>query len=87
VSGLVFVPQKDIIIISLFDGTLHVVHDVSTDPSWSSEDSSMTGAHISVVASSVFSEVDRAAIQRSALIRITGLAPYDDNGILMWVHE
>ena len=88
VSGLHYVSHDDALILSLFDGSLHVVHRVSSEPSWTPAGSdNLSGQTLSKVACAAFMRTDLGEAKPSLVNRISGLLPYDGQATFLWAHE
>ncbi|KAG6330962.1 hypothetical protein ID866_8123 [Astraeus odoratus] len=94
VSGLSYVTQRDVLIISLSDGSLHAIHNISIDPSWVPLDQPMDST--SLITSKALTEASRAFFVRSSqdagvdytdVNQINGLVPYDSYSTLVWIYE
>ncbi|KAF9244208.1 transcription factor IIIC subunit delta N-term-domain-containing protein [Melanogaster broomeanus] len=89
VSGLSYVKQRDVLLVSLFDGSLHVVHNFSVEPSWtptSSEDQ-LTSEALSQASRAFFAQATPAGIGYMDVNRISGLVSYDLHSTLTWIYE
>lgn len=88
-SGIHYIRSEDVLVLSLFDGSFHVLHNVSSDPSWTSTipNYSLTSEKLSAASRSVFSEVEQGEISYSDVNRICGMIPYDSSATILWVHE
>lgn len=73
----------------LFDGSFHVIHNVSLDPSWtpSDPDNNITTENLSVAARSIFTRVEPGTVDAELVNRISGMASYDGSATVTWVHE
>jgi hypothetical protein len=89
VSGLHYIRQKDALVISLFDGSLHVIHDLSREPSWnpSTTDHGLTSQKVSEVSRSLFTQAELRSTGNADVNRISGLISYDGYSTVLWVHE
>lgn len=88
VSGIHYVHHEDALIISLFDGSFHVVHNISHEPSWSPQlNASFTSESLSQVSRSVFIRAERRAMGNADMNRISGMVSYDGSATVIWLHE
>ncbi|KAJ7182836.1 putative zinc-finger of transcription factor IIIC complex-domain-containing protein [Mycena crocata] len=89
VSGIYYVRRKDALVISLFDGSFHIIHDLARDPSWAPSDPSdaVTTENLSLAARSIFTRVEPGTVDVDLVNRLSGMAPYDGCGTVIWVHE
>jgi hypothetical protein len=75
--------------ICLFDGSFHVVHNVSSDPSWtpSDPDDAISTQKLSATARSIFTRVEPGAVDAELENRISAMTSYDGSATVTWVHE
>lgn len=91
---------EDLIIVSLFDGSLHIIRDGCTIPTLNSmgterADSSEMNELLSKPTSMKLTQLVRRAFARTEsecitsadVGRIGGMADFDDTGTLVWMHE
>ncbi|KAJ7594097.1 putative zinc-finger of transcription factor IIIC complex-domain-containing protein [Mycena floridula] len=87
-SGIQYLPRQDILIITLFDGSFHVVHNVSIEPSWTpARDSSLSSRQLSLAARAVFKRSAAESMGHSDVNTTAGFICYNDSGDVMWLHE
>lgn len=91
-SGLLYSPEYDTLVVSLIDGSLHVIYDISSapcveppvgltiQPSFSSSD-------LSSVSRRVFLQVEGGAIPHEEMNRINGMVSFGGFPIVCWAHE
>jgi general transcription factor 3C polypeptide 4 len=89
VSGMTYIRSSDALVICLFDGSFHVIHGISIDPSYfpSSPSSPLTGANLSATARSIFSQVEIGDVRSTDVNRTSGMISYDNSSTVVWVHE
>jgi general transcription factor 3C protein 4 len=87
VSGIVHVPSRDALIFTLSDGSFHVAHNISAEPSWISRDYPMTSDRLLAVARGIFAQLEPGAHRVQEVNRISGMAAYDNSGIVTWTYE
>lgn len=102
VSGLsrIFDPEKDILVVTLFDGSFHVVHNACTSPKFDpisqpqdtmaveeANNSSLTSARLSHLARSTFVEAEGGSLEHTDVGRISGAVGFDGFGSTLWLHE
>lgn len=85
VTGLIYVPYKDILIATLADGSFHAVHDLSLNPSWS--EIGITSQLLSHVARSVSAQAQEDAMDAMDMNRITGATSFDQGPTIAWTQE
>jgi general transcription factor 3C protein 4 len=91
-SGVVFSPEHDTLVISLTDGSFHVIYDISSNPTAESQlDSTKARSFSSSVLSSisrrVFIQVEGGAIPHAEMNRINGMVSFGGFPIVSWAHE
>ena len=101
ISGLSHVKYQDALVVSLFDGSFHVIQNLSHEPMWSSsmadgrdgadvEDSNatFTSEGLSAASRTAFTLAERRDIRFTDVNRISGMLAHDDaSGVMMWLHE
>ncbi|KAF8192909.1 hypothetical protein BJ912DRAFT_961343 [Pholiota molesta] len=87
-------PQKeDRLIITLFDGSFHVIRHVSMDPSWASrtvvdaDNGHVSSEALSGLSRATFEKAEKGEVDRNDMVRIDGTIPYDDGSTFLWVYE
>lgn len=88
-SGIAYAQRRDVLIITLSDGSLHVIQRLSTNPSLVSgmSDDGLSSDSVSEVARSVFCKVEEEEITRADVNAIHGIASYDNDAFYTWIHE
>lgn len=81
--------RRDALVITLADGSFHVIQKLSTDPCLAPEASKndLSSAAIAKLARSVFSKVEEEDITRADVNTIHGIASYDGDAFYTWIHE
>ncbi|KAJ7498004.1 transcription factor IIIC subunit delta N-term-domain-containing protein [Mycena galericulata] len=90
VSGLHYVQQEDALLVSLFDGSVHVIHSVIKEPVLSGESrssSDLTTGALSGLLRSTFIRTESQKITDRDVNRVSGMIPYDDFSVALWVQE
>ncbi|KAJ8588488.1 hypothetical protein M405DRAFT_740181 [Rhizopogon salebrosus TDB-379] len=89
VSGVSYVLHRDALILALFDGSFHVIHNLSVKPSWnpSVANDTLTSAELSRASRELFAKVTPAGISRMDVNRIGGMVSYDSQSTLVWIYE
>ncbi|KAJ7780218.1 transcription factor IIIC subunit delta N-term-domain-containing protein [Mycena maculata] len=87
VSGLHYVRQEDALLVSLFDGTVHVIHSLIEEPTLSDVSHDLTSKRLSDILRSNFTRTERQDISKRDVNRVSGLIPYDDFSVALWVQE
>jgi general transcription factor 3C protein 4 len=80
------VPHEDALIISLFDGSLHVVHNLSSEPSWAPGHGSLTSQDLSIATRTASVPAEFGGLHSNIVNRISGLVPYG-HATVLWAHE
>ncbi|KAG2358841.1 transcription factor IIIC subunit delta N-term-domain-containing protein [Suillus spraguei] len=73
VSGVSYVLHRDALILSLVDGSLHAIHNMTMGPTWSSP-----------LAGDILTS---AELSRASRALIGGMASYDSQSTLIWIYE
>ena len=105
VSGVLRVETSEDsnIIITLFDGSLHVIRNVWNEPLYKDDSpnedenivraddnnllNNLTSSALSNLARSIFWKVEGAAIQDKDVGRISGATSFDEYGAALWLYE
>lgn len=87
-SGIQYIRRLDTLVVTLFDGSFHVVHNISNDPSMTpgNPEVPVTSERLSMVVRSTFVQSEQHA-EFSDVNRITGLMSYDGSATLFWIQE
>lgn len=87
-SGLRYIRRKDVLILALFDGSFHVIHNFSREPSLvpAVDAESLTSERLSKTIRLAFSQVEQN-VQYDDVNRITGLESYDGSATFFWIQE
>ncbi|TEB30888.1 hypothetical protein FA13DRAFT_1754967 [Coprinellus micaceus] len=88
-SGVSYRAAGDVLTVSLFDGSIHVVGGVTQNPRWNKEveGSSWTSAQLSQRCRSIFKKVESGPIDDRVMNRMNGLTSYDGGSSFVWAHE
>jgi len=89
VSGAVYVPRKDALVVSLTDGSFHVIHSISTEPSITAlcPDDGLATEEMSRTVRRCFLEVEPEGTSPKDVNRVYGMTSYDDCTTYVWIHE
>ncbi|GLB40900.1 putative transcription factor IIIC subunit delta N-term [Lyophyllum shimeji] len=87
-SGIQYIRRLDALVLTLYDGSFHVFHNLSTEPSIISAtgDGAVTSESLSKAVRSVFIQSE-LNVDFSTMNRITGLASYDGSATFIWIQE
>lgn len=99
-SGISYMRHKDAVLLSLFDGSFHVIYNISTEPTLkadaSNTDASFSSERLSAISRSVFVQCEGEALgalvddskMKNVVNRIGGMTPYSsESPIITWIHE
>ena len=84
-----FVGETPVILTRDSDGSLHVVVNVSKDPSLSSDasDIGFTSSALSATARRDFIQIEEEHIKKLDVNAIHGMSSYDQDSFYLWIHE
>jgi hypothetical protein len=90
-SGLVYTPEHDAIVLSLFDGSFHVLYDISSSPTVNphldlTRQSGFSSRDLSSVSRRIFIQIEGGAIPQE-MNRINGMVSFGGFPIVCWAHE
>jgi general transcription factor 3C polypeptide 4 len=91
-SGLVYSPEHDTLVISLTDGSFHVIYDISSSPTVELRQDStklprFSSSDLSSTSRRVFIQVEGGAITHAEMNRINGMVSFAGFPIVSWAHE
>ncbi|KAI0642097.1 putative zinc-finger of transcription factor IIIC complex-domain-containing protein [Trametes meyenii] len=87
-SGICYVPNRDLAIVSLSDGSFHVVHKLSVEPTLDSPTSEAASSGVLSAASrSVFLHSEAERMTAQDVDWINGMTAYDGYSTFMWTYE
>ena len=97
VTGILYLENQDALVITLFDGSFHVIRDLSRDPQWTSisdiqshddevDYGTLTSENLSKVSRTLFVKAEKGNVDRRDMVRINGVAPYDDVSCFLWMY-
>ena len=86
---MAYARSQDVLILSLADGSFHVVSNISRDPSLISATAEigLTSAAVSATARANFVKVEEEPMKKLDVNTIHGMSPYDGDSFYLWVHE
>ncbi|RDB16625.1 hypothetical protein Hypma_002848 [Hypsizygus marmoreus] len=87
-SGIQYIRRLDILILTLFDGSFHVLHNFSVEPTMSptANETPVTGKRLSRAIRSAFVQSERD-VDFTDVNRITGITSYDGSAAFIWIQE
>ncbi|KAF5390916.1 hypothetical protein D9757_004058 [Collybiopsis confluens] len=92
-SGIQYVLPQDALVLSLVDGSFHVIHGLAGEGprlvnSENESGGKLNSETLSTIARGVFSRVERGSVTFADVMRTSGMVMYDDGfGSLIWIHE
>jgi len=85
VVGLNYILLQDILTVTLTDGSFHVVHNISSDPSWSG--GRVNSYQISKTVRSAFVGSLNCDVDLVDMNKITGVCSFDNRSTVVWAQE
>ncbi|THH15736.1 hypothetical protein EW146_g4774 [Bondarzewia mesenterica] len=90
-TGIQYYECHDILVLSLFDGSFHVIYDISSEPTLQAQvDKVVPGLRswdLSSISRSVYVQTEGKATTEIDMNRISGMVSYDNMSTVAWVHE
>jgi len=91
-SGLVYSPEHDTLVISLTDGSFHVIYGISSSPTAElqqdlTKQPRFSSSDLSSISRRVFVQVEGGAITQAEMNRISGMVSFAGFPIVSWAHE
>ncbi|KAF8509836.1 transcription factor IIIC subunit delta N-term-domain-containing protein [Gautieria morchelliformis] len=86
VSGVLYYVHHDALMVSLFDGSFHMIHSVSTSPSLDTRHQGLRSEDLTGYVRTVFTLAEEKVSFADAN-RISGVFDYDGAGSIGWLHE
>jgi len=91
-SGLVYSPVHDTLVVSLTDGSFHVIYGISSSPTSElplglTKQPSFSSSDLSLISRKVFIQVEGSAIPHVEMNRINGMVAFGGFPIVSWAHE
>ncbi|KAJ3491367.1 hypothetical protein NLI96_g752 [Meripilus lineatus] len=89
ITGVSYIPHRDILVISLADGSLHVEGHISKKPSSDvlAPNADLTSESLSATARSICSTMQSDGLIFADVNQINGMVPYDNGSTFAWLHE
>jgi hypothetical protein len=97
---LFHVRHRDALVLSLFDGSFHVIRDLFYEPAWSTstvdgsdgmkvaDSGTFTSEGLSAISRTAFTQAERSDVRFTDVNRVNGMLAHDDvSGTVMWLHE
>ncbi|EKM55654.1 uncharacterized protein PHACADRAFT_209176 [Phanerochaete carnosa HHB-10118-sp] len=88
-TGVTYSPRCDALVVSLADGSLHIVRKVTSDPTLALgiPEDNLTSESISKTARSAFIKVEEDDVDKQQVNAIHGMTSYDGDSFYIWIHE
>lgn len=92
VTGMVYIPQNDVLLVSLFDGTMRVIHNFFVDPEWAPESPSPANSQrLSEAVRRIFigtvGGADLEEVTNDDVNLTNGLISFDGCATLLWTQQ
>ncbi|TDL24008.1 hypothetical protein BD410DRAFT_767896 [Rickenella mellea] len=94
VSGMNYDQHNDALLVTLFDGSFHIVYNLSSEPSLQDRTMDIDGSNRSMPSSALVSSRTRAAFERAEgsvqhldVNRTSGALSFDGSSTVAWLHE
>lgn len=93
VAGIAYVAAEDRLIVTLLDGSFHVVQDLATRPEWAAKaiiDAAaghVNSEALSRTSRATFEAAEKGAVDRSDMVHIDGAVMYDGGATFLWMYE
>ncbi len=87
-SGISYIPDRDISVISLSDGSFHVIHSLSANPSLVPPPSEgVSSETLSAASRALFARAEPEKATLKDVDRINGMTSYDGRSTFVWTYE
>jgi len=91
-SGLVYSPEHDALVMSLIDGSFHVIYDISSAPTTEppvglTKQPSFSSSDLSSISRRIFIQVEGGPMSHAEINRINGMVSFGGFPIVSWAHE
>jgi len=91
-SGLVYSPEDDSLVLSLTDGSFHVIYDISSAPTATppvdpTKQPGLSSSDLSSMSRRVFIRAEGGAIHHTEMNRINGMVSFGGFPVVSWAHE
>ncbi|KAK0203092.1 transcription factor IIIC subunit delta N-term-domain-containing protein [Desarmillaria ectypa] len=92
VTGIVYIPQNDVLLVSLFDGTMRVIHKFFVNPEWAPESPSPVSSQcLSEAVRRIFigtvEGVEQEEVTNNDVNLTSGLISFDGCATLLWTQQ
>ncbi|PBK65899.1 hypothetical protein ARMSODRAFT_960807 [Armillaria solidipes] len=92
VTGIVYIPQNDVLLVSLFDGTMRVIHNFFVDPEWAPESPSPVNSQcLSEAVRRIFigtvEGIEQEEVTNDDVNLTSGLISFDGCATLLWTQQ
>ncbi|TFK20065.1 hypothetical protein FA15DRAFT_759627 [Coprinopsis marcescibilis] len=90
-SGVVYLQDQDCLLVTLFDGTFHSIHNVSKAPkllnACADDTSVVTSDKLSKASRDIFVRTELEKDDKKTMNRINGLVSYDGGATFLWAQD
>ncbi len=91
-SGLVYSPEHDLLVMSLIDGSFHVIYDISSAPTTKppvglTKQPGFSSSDLSSISRRIFIQVEGGLMSPGEINRVNGLVSFGGFPIVTWAHE
>ncbi|KAI1793486.1 transcription factor IIIC subunit delta N-term-domain-containing protein [Ganoderma leucocontextum] len=87
-SGVSYIPDRDICVVSLSDGSFHVIHSLSANPTLDPPPSEgVSSQTLSAVSRAFFARAEPEKVSLKDVDRINGMTTYDGRATCIWTYE
>lgn len=86
-SGICYDPNLDATVLSLSDGSFHVVHGISVEPTLDSSPESVSSDALSAASRAIFLQTEQDKVTFQDVDQVNGMTTYDDRSTFMWIYE
>jgi len=103
VSGINYLPERDALIVTIFDGSFHVIRNLSSsptlvqasselvqpvaDPHATNTNDGLSSQGLSLMSRRMFERAEKGNVNKSDMNRIHGAISYDSDAVFLWAYE
>ncbi|PPQ88838.1 hypothetical protein CVT25_010267, partial [Psilocybe cyanescens] len=93
VTGISYLRRQDRLVVTLFDGSFHVIRSFSADPMWAarsmvdSGEEHLTSEVLSGVSRATFVRSEKGGVDKQDMVKVNGAVSYDGAACFLWVYE
>jgi hypothetical protein len=89
-SGIYYVAQEDTLLVSLFDGSIHVIQSLTKEPRLVDASQSLgdiSSQTLSDISRSTFAYAERCEVSKRDMNRVSGMIPFDSSAVVLWAQQ